>query len=321
MSEQMYKDLIKKAQRAYYNGRPIMSDEAYDLLVQNYGDPDTIGPKGKVKLPVPMYSLKTIYKGEKEPQLDDPIKTPKVDGTAVCLEYANQKLQRAYTRGDGSFGQDITTNINACARYNALPLNIGYEYLIVMGEFVVTSPVHENLRNIASGLLNLKDLNVLEDRITNDYNVFFIVYDSFGFNAKTYEQKLTKLLEWGFTTVLGVDKNAKIPTDGVVYRENDEKTFKSLGYTSKYPRGAYALKDKPKSQITTLNDVEWQVGRTGKVTPVAHLEPVTLDDGSTISRATLNNVNYIEELDLEIGCLVRIERAGEIIPRILERVD
>jgi DNA ligase (NAD+) len=112
---------------------------------------------------------------------------------------------------------------------------------------------------------------------------------------------------------------AGFPQDGIVYRINDNYDFSAMGYTSKHPRGAFALKEKQVGVVTKLLDVVWQVGKSGIISPVAILEPVLVGD-ATVSRATLHNIDYIRELDLEIGCDVEIIRSGEIIPRVVRRV-
>lgn len=111
----------------------------------------------------------------------------------------------------------------------------------------------------------------------------------------------------------------EFPQDGYVYRINDYDRFNSLGYTSKHPRGAFALKERKGGVITKLLDVEWQVGRSGVVSPVAILEPVIIGE-ATVARATLHNIKYIQDLDLELGCLVEVIRSGEIIPRVVRRI-
>jgi DNA ligase (NAD+) len=110
------------------------------------------------------------------------------------------------------------------------------------------------------------------------------------------------------------------PEDGRVFRVNYNPRFYELGFTSHHPRGAYALKTREEGVVTTLLDVIWQTGKSGKVTPVAILEPVEIEEAK-ISRATLNNMAYIEELNLEIGCKVEVIRAGKIIPCIVSRVS
>ena len=119
----------------------------------------------------------------------------------------------------------------------------------------------------------------------------------------------------GFNTVLQSDW-AQFPHDGTVWRLNENENFRRLGYTSHHPRGAFALKEQKKGVTTTLLDVEWQVGKSGVVSPVAILEPCVIGE-ATVSRATLHNKSYIEELGLYIGCEVEVIRSGEIIPRIV----
>ena len=127
------------------------------------------------------------------------------------------------------------------------------------------------------------------------------------------------LLGFGFDTVLSNDWTA-YPDDGLVFRIDNYKDFTNLGYTSKHPRGAYALKQRNEGVITKLVDVKWNVGKSGVVAPVAILEPIEID-GATVSRATLHNMKYISDLNLEVGCLVEVIRSGEIIPRILSRAN
>jgi DNA ligase (NAD+) len=128
------------------------------------------------------------------------------------------------------------------------------------------------------------------------------------------------LKDWGFSTVLDPDIDKIYPTDGLVYRIDDNELFDSKGYTSKHPRGAFALKERQEAVETTLLGVEWNVGKTGKVTPVAVLDPIKIGD-ATISRATLNNPGFIKALDLRIGDTVAIVRSGEIIPCIVHKVE
>lgn len=130
-------------------------------------------------------------------------------------------------------------------------------------------------------------------------------------------QYLTKL---GFATVKDKDIHNIYPTDGIVIRINDLDKCKELGYTSKHPRFAYALKDRQDTVQSKILDVIWNTGRTGLVTPVAILEPVVIGD-KTVSRATLNNPEFIEALDIEIGDYVDIRLAGMIIPEIVGKSD
>ena len=123
----------------------------------------------------------------------------------------------------------------------------------------------------------------------------------------------------GFNTAMDSEWD-EFPTDGKVFRVNDNTEYLVLGFTSHHPRGAYALKTREEGIETTLLDVIWQTGKSGKVTPVAILDPIEIDD-AVISRATLNNIAYIKSLNLEIGCRVKVIRAGKIIPRVIERVS
>jgi len=135
----------------------------------------------------------------------------------------------------------------------------------------------------------------------------------------TYTDTLRELRSYYFRTVDTFDTDG-YPTDGLVYRVRSNKTFEKLGYTAHHPRGAFALKEVAAGVVTKLLDVVWQVGKSGVVSPVAILEPVNIN-GAIVSRATLHNIQYIESLGLEIGCDVEVIRSGEIIPRILRRVD
>jgi DNA ligase (NAD+) len=131
---------------------------------------------------------------------------------------------------------------------------------------------------------------------------------------------MRELQAYGFGVINEADLDKIFPCDGVVFRVNDNKQFFEMGYTAKHPRGAYAKKERAAHVETTLLSVEWQVGKSGKVTPVAILEPVYIGD-ALVSRATLNNPGFIEMLDLRIGDRVAIIRSGEIIPCILHKVD
>ena len=124
----------------------------------------------------------------------------------------------------------------------------------------------------------------------------------------------------GFMTVLNIKDDHPFPTDGHVYRVDPYKEFISMGYTAHHPRGSFALKKQKQGVVTVLKDVEWQVGKSGVVSPVAILEPVQIGQAK-VSRATLHNIQYIRDLNLEIGCRVEVIRSGEIIPRIVGRYD
>jgi len=147
----------------------------------------------------------------------------------------------------------------------------------------------------------------------------FIAYDAQSFITDKWTEAMAILASWDFNTVLTTDISM-YPDDGEVYRIDDYYKFEKLGYTAHHPRGAFALKEQKDGVVTKLLDVKWQVGKSGVVSPVAILEPVIIGE-ATVSRATLHNIEYIRELDLEIGCDVEVIRSGEIIPRILRRVQ
>ena len=134
----------------------------------------------------------------------------------------------------------------------------------------------------------------------------------------SWTEDLELLNREGFDTVIQEDWS-NYPRDGVVFRIDNRTMYEDLGYTSHHPRGAFALKQRPPGVMTKLLDVIWQVGKSGVVSPVAILEPVIVGE-ATVSRATLHNMKYIEDLGLELGCTVEVIRAGEIIPRIVRRV-
>lgn len=306
----MIHEFLDKASKAYYSGSPIISDEEFDSLAEMSGY-SVLGASFDNTEPHlhKMYSLQKVQYGEEEPILIDPVKTPKLDGAAISLLYvpSNNKLvlYKILTRGNGVRGLNITDKLR-----HLVPDSInGATPMQINAEVVAPSSI-PNARNYASGALNLKDIAEIK---TRDLHVF--AYEALSYGS-TYRENL-EFLSANFNTVL--DNTEIFPKDGYVVRENSYKLYLEAGFTSKHPRAAYALKPKPEAQITKLLDVVWQVGRTGVVSPVAILEPVTIGE-ATISRATLHNMEYINLLNLELGCDVEVIRSGEIIPRIVRRV-
>ena len=155
--------------------------------------------------------------------------------------------------------------------------------------------------------------------IVYGFDLTFVAYNAQPYMADTYADNLKMLALMGFATVFTVDKYY-YPTDGTVWRLDNNDEFDKLGYTSHHPRGAFALKVREEGVITTLLDVEWNVGKSGAVTPVAILDPIMIED-ATVSRATLHNAGFIDALELEIGCKVEVIRSGKIIPKIVRRVE
>lgn len=318
------KEFLDKASKAYYEGNPIITDAQFDVLAESCGY-NALGakPSGNLQKHLfQMYSLDKYYAGEgKEPLADYPanekIDTVKLDGAAISLLYINGVLIRALTRGDGIEGTDITDKI--LVGDLAIPLDISINATLqITGEIVAPKTI-ENSRNYASGALNLKDLEEFKTR-----NLTFVAYGiSYDAGIKGFwSQDMLVLGDNGFETVVTSETDFlnQFPQDGLVVRLNGYTEFNKLGYTSKHPRGAYAIKTRAEAVETELLDVIWQVGKSGKVTPVAILKPVLVGD-ALVSRATLNNGAFISALELTIGCTVGIIRAGEIIPQVVYKAD
>ena len=309
---------LNLAARAYYSGSPVISDEQFDTLADSIGY-NAVGAKqhGNVERHVhQMYSLQKYYEDENQKRpldgISDVVTTAKLDGAAISLLYVDGTLVRALTRGDGVEGQLITEKI--LSHTGLVPHTIPITDITqITGEIVAPSYI-ENSRNYAAGSLNLKDSSEFSTRALS-----FFAYNMQPATS-TYRNDLSLLKSYGFGVISDPDLEKVYPCDGLVFRVNDSQVFQELGYTSKHPRGAYAKKGRAAHVETTLLSVEWQVGKSGKVTPVAILEPVYIGD-ALVSRATLNNPGFIEMLDLQIGDTVAVIRSGEIIPCILHKVD
>lgn len=269
----------------------------------------------------------------------------KFDGTAVCLSYSRGRLVRALTRGDGHVGDDVTENV---LTIGTVPETIGdtsFDFEI-RGEIYMPfkdferlnteraeggDPPFANPRNAAAG--SLKTLDPKEVRRRGLQCVLYhIVGEDLPFERHTdaiswaagqgfpvsgysrlchgIEMVLQYIGEWDSGR-----KSLPFATDGIVVKVNDLQLQKELGYTAKFPRWATAYKFKPEEALTKLLSVDYQTGRTGVVTPVANLEPVSLS-GTVVKRATLHNADQMEALDIRIGDSVYVEKGGEIIPKI-----
>ena len=308
------KDFIEKASCAYYSGYPIISDEEFDAIVAKYNY-NAVGHQVTDGVPhmFRMYSLQKVFSLDDIPTPNSKyIRTPKLDGAAVSLLYVNGHFALGLTRGDGNLGRDITLKLE-----ELVPVSIPMKGEVqITGEVVCPSSV-PNARNVASGSLNLKDIHEFRARARD---LVFVAYDmQFEKDYSNYIDAMNALAHEGFNVVTTFD-HSNYPTDGWVYRINDQKSFQKMGYTAHHPRGAFALKEQKEGVHTELLDVVWQVGKSGVVSPVAILNPVEVE-GALVSRATLHNIEYIRSLELEIGCTVEVIRSGEIIPRILGRVD
>ena len=307
------KDLLDKASKDYYEGNPFLSDEEFDRLAEREGyEPVGYNPDAKRKHLFPLYSLQKVFVGDtKDPLLGlNIVETLKLDGAAIAIQYKEGKLHKVTTRGDGTAGVDVTDKF---IYDNIIPYSISnYGTIQITGEIVAPKEI-SNARNYAAGALNLKDVKEFLSR-----NLTFISYNVQPCFSESYTNDMYLLEAIGFNTVTKGDWS-RFPEDGRVFRVNSNKVFEDMGSTSHHPRGAYALKTREKGVVTTLLDVVWQTGKSGKVTPVAILDEIVIDDAK-ISRATLNNMAYIESLDLEIGCQVEVIRAGKIIPCVIGRV-
>jgi len=270
----------------------------------------------------------------------------KFDGTAISLSYENGLLASGVTRGDGEVGDDITQNIKTL---RSIPLRLignypaqlevrgeiymprkGFEELNRMREEIGEQPF-ANPRNAAAGSLKLQNSAQVAKRPLECFLYQFISDD---LPYQTHAELLKAASEWGLrvsphyvrcTSFEEIEayithwdtERRKLPfdIDGVVIKVDDMQLREELGFTAKSPRWAIAYKFKPEAAYTRLNSVDFQVGRTGVVTPVANLDPVLLA-GTTVKRASLHNADIIESLDLHIGDMVSVEKGGEIIPKI-----
>ena len=305
------------ASSKYYAGDPIISDEEFDKLAEYHGYQSVGAPVtgDRIAHAFSMWSLQKCYDDEPRIELGGAVAaTPKLDGAAVANYYVYGRHVLSLTRGDGKEGLDITDKMRTL-----VPQEIAYgevELLQITGEVVAPKSI-DNARNYAAGALNLKSVDEFRNR-----DVVFIAYVVTPNQYDTWTEEMAKLnLSSEFRTVHTTlpDILEKYPQDGIVFRLDEYTKFNELGYTAKHPRGAFALKERKGGVITKLLDVEWQVGRSGVVSPVAILEPVIIGE-ATVARATLHNMKYIQELDLELGCLVEVIRSGEIIPRVVRRI-
>ncbi|MBS1534820.1 MAG: NAD-dependent DNA ligase LigA [Bacteroidetes bacterium] len=272
----------------------------------------------------------------------------KYDGASISITYENGKLKRAVTRGDGFQGDDVTTNIKTI---KSVPLKLkGNDYpekFDIRGEIIlplagfekmnqelieIGETPYSNPRNTASGSLKLQDSAEVAKRPL-DCLLYFLIGNNLPFNSQF--EGLNHARAWGFKVpqetrlAQNLDEvfafidywdlhrhNLPYETDGVVIKVNSFQQQDELGYTAKSPRWAIAYKFKSEQVSTRINSIDYQVGRTGAITPVANLEPVQLA-GTIVKRASLHNADQIEKLDIRLGDVVYVEKGGEIIPKIM----
>lgn len=306
---------------------------------------------------IPMMSLSNVFNESEIVAFDERIKKEginpqymcelKIDGLSVSLLYEKGKLVRAATRGDGTVGEDITHNVKTI---KSIPLKLKKEVDIeVRGEIFMNKktlielnekrkknnqPLLQNCRNAAAGSIRQLDSKVAAERKLD--NFIYHLPNPLDYDLNTHSEAIEFMKELGFKTnpnnrlVNNInellefieEKGALRPTlpydiDGIVIKVNDIRQQQKLGYTAKYPKWATAYKFPAEEVVTRLTDIIFTVGRTGQITPNAVLEPVIVA-GSTISRATLHNEDFVKERNLKIGDIVSIRKAGDVIPEVVE---
>ena len=372
------KTLHEHNHRYYLLDAPVISDQEFDQLLRELQDleeahPEFYDPNSPtqrvgggvtksfetVAHRFPMYSLSNTYSKEELEQWEERIRKVigpheeieyscelKFDGVSVSLTYENGALIQALTRGDGTQGDNITTNIKTI---NTVPLKLYGDYppfFEIRGEVILPwegfhkmneeraqkgEPLYMNPRNTASGSLKLQDSSLVAQRPLNCF-LYAIAGDQLP--IKTQFEALEKARSWGFKVpesakcVQSIDavfdfiqywekarKTLPFEIDGIVIKVNRFEYQQELGFTAKAPRWAMAYKYQAEQVSTVLKGIQYQVGRTGAVTPVAQLEPVVIS-GTTVKRASLHNADQIEKLNLHLGDQVFVEKGGEIIPKI-----
>ena len=285
-----------------------------------------------------------------EKTIDEPVEFVcelKFDGVSISLTYEEGILTRGVTRGDGAQGDDVTTNVKTI---RSIPLKLKDDYpnfLEMRGEIIMPHdsfrntnkereelglPLFANPRNAAAGTIKLFDSREAANRRLDNY-CYYMMSDNIPY--ETHYESLMAAREWGFNIsnhialCKNIDeiedfinywdterKNLPFDIDGIVIKVNSFAQREILGLTAKSPRWAIAYKFKAEQVKTRLLSVDFQVGRHGTITPVANLQPVQLA-GTTVKRATLNNADFIKQLDLHYNDIVKVEKGGEIIPKIV----
>lgn len=311
----------------------------------------------KVRHSIPMISLSNVFNEEEIREFDGRIRNAgfhpeyvcelKIDGLSVSLHYEHGKLKFAATRGDGVVGEDITHNVKTI---KTVPLDLGQDIDIeVRGEIYMNKATLEklnrerekngeiklqNVRNAAAGSIRQLDPKIAAKRHLDTW--IYHLPNPLDYGISTHYEALQYMKKLGFKVnsasklvgdLQGVlayiqeytEKRNTLPyeIDGIVIKVNDIRMQQELGSTVKYPRWATAYKFPAEEVLTKLVDIKFTVGRTGQVTPNAVLEPA-LVMGSTIRRATLHNEDYCRALDLRIGDIVSIKKAGDVIPEVVE---
>lgn len=263
----------------------------------------------------------------------------KMDGLTVLNTYENGKLQKSETRGNGEVGEVITHNAKV---FEGFPINIPFdrkfeiegEAIITKNDFghINTNGEYKTCRNLASG-----SVRQLDSKIAKDRHVHFVAW-KVPFGLKTYTEGFRIAEDYGFEVVPYVtynsntdDINEKIeqlkaianeksyPIDGLVISYNNVEYGKSLGMTGHHPKHSLAFKFYDEESVSTLKDIEWSMGKTGNLTPVAVFEPIEID-GTQVERASLHNVSILKDLELGIGDEITVVKCNQIIPQIKDNL-
>ena len=348
-------DVLHEAAIAYYkDDNLVMSDKQYDdlydeleLLEKETGLILAGSPTQKVQGEVVNYlpkvkHSKPMLSANKTKNLDDikkfigdkrVIQSWKLDGLSVVATYKKGKLVQAVTRGDGTVGEDVTHTFKQCVN---IPLSLKWAVDVTFrGECVVSWDTFRRInntleqpyshpRNLAAGSLRQLDANIAKER-NLEYYVFDIVdgYDSGSLYTNYTFANTIGMPVVDHCIITDTDScckefnpdNYRLPADGIIYRYDDTLYGESLGNTQHHPLDMMALKWADDLYETTLTGIEWQTSRTGLINPVAVFDKVIID-GSEITKATLHNISYIENLQLGIGDTISIYKANKIIPKV-----
>lgn len=379
------KELIKKlnkqleeARDAYYKqASPVMTDSAYDILEKQLASfidqhphlagyapvLQTVGSdvtaQGRVKHASPMLSIENQYTFEDVlawcktlPSNTKIVLEPKFDGVSTALIYKEGKLVRALSRGTGTEGEDMTTQVSAVKSIpKQLDIAIDME---VRGELVMKNSTlaeinalggkqYSSTRNLTAGTMKQRDLSIVASR-----DIILMPWQVISMAEGLPDSNLDRLRfigDYGFTPPFGnavnsddqaaiiallgqklrdresvMRKTMSLETDGVVIKVDSNKLRTQLGVASKYTNWQVCYKPQSASGTTYLREIQWQVGRTGKITPVAKCDAVVLA-GANVTSASLNNITYIEKMGLKLGAKVEMLRSGDVIPQIVRVID
>jgi DNA ligase (NAD+) len=373
---------IARHNRLYYvDAQPEISDFEFDKLLEELialeqkhpelfdanSPSQRVGGQVTKEFPTvthryPMMSLSNTYSRQEiedfikriKKEIEEPLQFVcelKYDGVAIGITYKNGELYQAVTRGDGTQGDDITTNVRTI---NSIPLKLQGQYpadFDIRGEIFMTLDGFKKLnddrveagyepfanpRNSTAGTLKMQDSSIVAGRPLDSF-LYFVIAPQAGYAG--HFESLEAAGSWGFKVPRAKDRfvarasdmeeiqqfidyweerreHLPFEIDGVVIKVNNYRQQEQLGETAKSPRWAIAYKYKAEQARTLLESVTYQVGRTGAITPVANLRPVLLA-GTTVKRASLHNADQIAKLDLHLGDEVYVEKGGEIIPKIV----